>query len=69
MDTFLILNAGSADSPLVKNTSFLLDLDISREISLPKNDDALWAVVDEVRVLKNRIFEACITDEARGLFS
>jgi uncharacterized protein (TIGR04255 family) len=65
----LILNAGSTDSPLVRTTSFLLDLDISREIDLPRNDDALWAVIDDIRALKNRVFEASITDQARGLFS
>lgn len=65
----LILNAGSTDSPLVKTLSFLLDIDVSRETAMPQNDDSLWTVVEEIRELKNRIFEASITDDARGLFS
>jgi uncharacterized protein (TIGR04255 family) len=65
----LILNAGSTVSPLVKTTSFLLDLDISQEIDLPKSDDALWSLIDQIREVKNRIFEASITDSARRLFS
>jgi uncharacterized protein (TIGR04255 family) len=51
----LILNAGPTASPLVRTTSFLLDIDVSRETNLPKNDDALWALVDEIRTLKNRV--------------
>jgi uncharacterized protein (TIGR04255 family) len=65
----VILNAGSTPSPLVRTTSFLLDIDISREGDLPRNDDALWALVNEVRTHKNRIFEASITDLSRKLFS
>ncbi len=65
----LILNAGSTPSPMVRTTSFLLDIDISQEGNLPHSDDALWALIDEVRSLKNRVFEACITDSSRELFS
>jgi uncharacterized protein (TIGR04255 family) len=65
----LILNAGSTPSPLVRNVSFLLDIDISREGNLPHNDDGLWALIDEIRDLKNRVFEASITDLSRELFS
>jgi hypothetical protein len=32
-------------------------------------DADLWACIDTVRPLKNAIFEACITDEARRLFA
>jgi uncharacterized protein (TIGR04255 family) len=65
----LILNAGSTASPLVKTTSFLLDLDISQEVELPKSDDALWSLINQIREVKNRVFEASITDSARRLFS
>ncbi len=65
----LILHAGSTPSPMVRTTSFLLDIDISQEGNLPHSDDALWALIDEVRSLKNRVFEACITDSSRELFS
>jgi uncharacterized protein (TIGR04255 family) len=65
----VILNAGSTPSPLVRTVSFLLDIDISQEGNLPHNDDSLWALIDEIRSLKNRIFEASITDLSRELFS
>ena len=65
----LILNAGTALSPLVRTTSFLLDIDISQDGNIPRNDDSLWTLIDQVRMHKNRVFEASITDLARKLFS
>ena len=65
----LILNAGSTPSPMVRTVSFLLDMDISQEGNLPRNDDDLWALIDEIRPIKNRIFEASVTDLSRELFS
>jgi uncharacterized protein (TIGR04255 family) len=65
----LILNASTAPSPLVKTVSFILDLDVSLDVGLPQNDEALWALVDRMREYKNFIFETCITDRARALFS
>jgi uncharacterized protein (TIGR04255 family) len=65
----LILNAGVTASPLVKTTSFLLDIDISQESDLPNSDDALWLLIEQIRNVKNRVFEASITDAARKLFS
>jgi uncharacterized protein (TIGR04255 family) len=65
----LILNASYVPSPLVKTTSFLLDLDISREVDLPQNDEGLWGFVDRIRGHKNFVFEGCITDRARELFN
>lgn len=65
----LVLNAGTTVSPMVLTTSFLLDIDISQEGNLPRNDEGLWALVEQVRVHKNRIFEASLTDLSRKLFS
>jgi uncharacterized protein (TIGR04255 family) len=68
-DCHLILNAGLVPSPLLKTTSLLLDLDISRVTDLPQNDEALWAFVDRIREHKNFVFEGCITAQARELFN
>ncbi|SHH25628.1 TIGR04255 family protein [Bradyrhizobium erythrophlei] len=65
----LILNAGSTPSPLIRTVSFLLDIDISQQGNLPRSDDDLWALIDQIRLHKNRIFEASITDLSRELFS
>jgi uncharacterized protein (TIGR04255 family) len=67
-DCQLILNAGLVPSPLVKTTSFILDLDISRDVDLPQNDEALWAFIERIRQHKNFVFEGCITNRARELF-
>jgi uncharacterized protein (TIGR04255 family) len=55
--------------PLLKHISLLLDIDLFRTAEIPANEDDLWKVTDSVRPLKNRIFESCITDEARKLFA
>lgn len=65
----LILNSSPVPSPLVKTSSFLLDLDLSREHMLPKNEEALWSEVAKFRLVKNSVFEACITDKTRALLS
>ena len=36
--------------------------------SPPQNDDAVYELINRIRVAKNRVFEACITDRARELF-
>ena len=64
----VILNVGSMPSPLVKTTSFLLDVDVSLDSELPTADEPIWAVIGEMREYKNRIFEASITDKTRALF-
>ena len=67
-DCMLILNASTAPSPLVKAVSFILDIDVSKSANVPQNEDAIWKFVNQVRELKNRIFEASISDQARRLF-
>jgi uncharacterized protein (TIGR04255 family) len=68
-DCGLTLSSGTVPSPLVGFVSFLLDIDVFRENDLPLRPDELWALLNKVRVHKNRVFESCITDLARGLFS
>jgi uncharacterized protein (TIGR04255 family) len=64
----VVLNSSIVPSPLAGFASLVLDLDLSRERDLPKRDDAIWQVLDDMRVHKNRIFEYCITDRSRSLF-
>jgi uncharacterized protein (TIGR04255 family) len=65
----LLLNVGSAPSPLVQTASFILDIDVVLDAGLPQNDDALWTQINRMREYKNTIFEASITDKTRNLFS
>lgn len=56
-------------SPIPGASSILLDLDVYRMEELPQHDDDLWRIVEEGRSVKNHLFEMCITDQSRGLFS
>jgi uncharacterized protein (TIGR04255 family) len=55
--------------PLINHVSLVLDIDIFRTEQIPGRDSDLWNCIDAIRPLKNAIFEACITDEARKLFA
>jgi uncharacterized protein (TIGR04255 family) len=64
----LTINSGAVPSPLLNHCSFILDIDIAKEESAAQKDDEVAALLNQVRVRKNEIFEACITDRARELF-
>jgi uncharacterized protein (TIGR04255 family) len=67
-DLKLVLNAGTTQSPLIGHQSLILDLDVSRNTNLPKDDTSLWELIDQVfRLRKNEVFETCITDKTRAL--
>jgi uncharacterized protein (TIGR04255 family) len=63
----LTLNSSVVPSPLLGHRSFVIDQDIGKD-NPPQNDDDIYNVLNEIRVIKNRVFEACITDRARELF-
>jgi uncharacterized protein (TIGR04255 family) len=67
-DCQLVIGSSLEPSPLVDHISVVLDIDISREHAPPQKDDEIWALIDRVRVHKNRIFEESVTDKARELF-
>lgn len=48
--------------------SIVLDIDIFRTAELPTDEEVVWSFFEELRVRKNEVFEACITDKARELF-
>jgi uncharacterized protein (TIGR04255 family) len=68
-DFGLIVNSAIVPSPLIGFASFLLDLDVYRENALPRRDDELWSILEQMRHHKNRIFESCITERARAIFN
>lgn len=64
----LRVNSGSVLTPLLEHSSFLLDIDFGRMIDVPQRDEEIFALLGEIRVKKNEVFEACITKRARRLF-
>jgi uncharacterized protein (TIGR04255 family) len=64
----LTLNSSSAPSPLLGHTAFIVDQDIAKEGDPPQNDDGIYALLNQIRVKKNDVFEACIKRRARELF-
>lgn len=55
--------------PLLNHVSLLLDIDVFRTEEIPNHDNQLWEAVEEAHVLKNNVFETCITEETRKLIS
>jgi uncharacterized protein (TIGR04255 family) len=49
--------------------SVVLDIDLFRTLDLPQDEEAIWGFFEKLHDAKNFIFESCITDSARRLFS
>jgi len=64
----LIINSAAVPSPLIGHNSFLLDFDIYMEESPPQNDENVYELLNQIRVKKNQVFEACVTDRAKEIF-
>lgn len=64
----LTINSAAVPSPILGHSSFLFDQDIAREIDPPQSDEAIIDLLNRIRIQKNNVFEACITDRARELF-
>jgi uncharacterized protein (TIGR04255 family) len=64
----LINSAVVFPPPVPGYLSFLLDLDVSRDSDTPQSDNEMFALLREIGVEKDSVFEACITEKARGLF-
>ena len=55
--------------PLIGYVSILLDIDVFRTDNIPVNDIDLLSVIAEAREIKNTVFQECITDTTRELYS
>jgi uncharacterized protein (TIGR04255 family) len=54
--------------PREGTASVVLDIDLFARKDIPQDEEGLWKFFERLRSEKNRIFEACITDDARRLF-
>ena len=64
----LILNEAMIEPAHAGCVSVVLDLDISRDQAVPSEEKEIWDFFEKLRLKKNEIFEACITDKTRELF-
>ncbi len=64
----LTLNSAVVAAPILDHVSFVMDQDIAREIDPPQSDEAIFALLNAIRIKKNVVFESCISDLARSLF-
>jgi uncharacterized protein (TIGR04255 family) len=69
IDCQLKINSASVPSPILGHVSFMIDLDISKEINPPQNDNDIYELLNKIRVKKNSVFESCIRSHARDLFN
>jgi uncharacterized protein (TIGR04255 family) len=64
----LTLNSAVVPAPILGHASFVVDQDIAKEVNLPQSDEAIYELLNEIRVRKNNVFESCISNRARELF-
>ena len=64
----LTINSGAVPSPLIGYRSYLLDFDIYSELDPPQIDEDISALLSQIRVKKNQVFEACVTERAKETF-
>ena len=64
----LTINSASVPSPLLHHFSFVIDTDIFSDLNPPQSDSDLIVLLNKIRIKKNQVFEACISQPARSLF-
>ena len=64
----LTINSAVVPAPVLGHASFVIDQDIAKEVDPPQSDEAIYELLNEIRVRKNNVFEACISNRARELF-
>ncbi len=66
--TACVINQTIIEPSKLNTVAVVLDIDVFRMSELPNGDGVLWEQMEQLRHEKNRVFEACITDDARKLF-
>lgn len=68
-DCMLVIHEAYAPSPNPEIVAVILDFDLFREYSWKSDDEEIWRFLEKLRHLKNKAFEASITDKTRELIS
>jgi uncharacterized protein (TIGR04255 family) len=66
--TRTVVNSGIAPPALIDHISIMLDIDVSLQQDIPVKRDDAWQAIEDLRSVKNRVFESLITDATRDLF-
>jgi uncharacterized protein (TIGR04255 family) len=67
LQAMLVLTQTLVPPPQIDVASVVLDIGFSCANNVPQEDTAIWHLLEQFRVKKNEVFEACITDAAREL--
>jgi uncharacterized protein (TIGR04255 family) len=65
----VILNMGRVPAAVPNMFSILLDLDVNQRVDLPAEGEAIWEALEILHARENLVFESCITDRTREIFS
>lgn len=68
IDGNLIFNQAIASPVLPQTVAIMLDVEVFKLVSMSALSDELWRTLENLRLKKNEVFEASITDKARELF-
>lgn len=67
LEGMLLLNEAIIPPPGDNIVSVLLDIDLFCTVNFPGNENTHWNLLEKLRIRKNEVFEACITDKTREL--
>ncbi len=68
LNSEVLINQAVIPSTRQGVVSVVLDVDLFRDKDVPGTDKEIWQFFEKLRIRKNEIFEACITDATRELF-
>ncbi|MCO6459645.1 MAG: TIGR04255 family protein [Pirellulaceae bacterium] len=66
---FCLINQTNVPPARENVVSVVLDIDLFRSQEVPQTEDDIWTCLEALHKGRNAIFEACITDPTRRLFS
>jgi len=69
LECVAIINQAVVDPTTPGTMSVLLDFDLFQVRDYAPDDESIWHLLDKLRVRKNELFEACITNETRSLIN
>jgi len=66
---FVVISQSPVPPKYENGVSILLDIDLYSQQNMPQQSNGVWQLLDKFRDAKNRIFIACIKEDAKELIS